>query len=323
MNDYLLLAICIFMSAYYSGIEMGIYCLNRVRLKHRLDRGWKTARILNRHLEKPQSIICSILIGNNIVNFVTAAVFTSILEKTTSFMHAELLATLCLSPVLLVFAEVTPKNLFRQKADSLLYTLAPTLDISHKLFYPISVILRLASKIPFLFFKASNNDNDTFFTPRKLMYFFSEGAQDGSLSRYQNIMTRNILRLDRISVRRVMIPSKDVVSIPYDIDMDKLTDMIRNNPFSRLPVYHKRKLNVVGVINLLEFLSSYEHGDKIEKFVNPVTHIIHSSSVDDALFKLQHAKQRMGLVIDSNKNALGIVTIKDLVEEIVGELAVW
>ncbi len=323
MYDYIILIACILMSAYYSGLEMGIYCLNRVRLKNRLDRGWRTAKILNRHLSKPETIICTILVGNNVVNFVTSAVFTNIIEKRTSFLHAELVATLILSPILLVFSEVTPKNLFRQKSDSLLYTLAPTLDISQKLFYPISAVLRGVSRIPFLLFKRSKNDEHTFFTPRKLMYYFAEGAQDGSLTRYQNVMTRNILRLDRISVKRIMIKLKDIVSVPYNIDMSNLTDMIRNNAFSRLPVYKKKEFKIVGVINLLEFLSSYESGDKMDRFVNKPINIDHDSSVDDALFKLQQSKQRMGIVVDKSGKAIGIVTIKDLVEEIVGELAVW
>lgn len=324
MIEYILLAICILMSAYYSGLEMGIYCLNRVRLKHRLNRGWKTAKILDRHLKKPEIIICTILIGNNIVNFITSAVFTNILHKKTSLIQAELYTTLFLAPVLLIFAEVIPKNLFRQKSDTLLYSVAPTLDISHKLFYPLSHFLKMVSKVPFLFFKNSKNSEDySMFTPRKLMYYFMEGAQDGSLSRYQNVMTRNILRLDRTSVKKVMIKLNATVSIPYDIDMQHLTDLIRDNPFSRLPVYRKKQSKIIGVINLLEFLSLYEQGDTIDKFVNDVTFIDQYSSVDDTLFRLQHNRQRMGIVIDKNKRAIGIVTIKDLVEEIVGELAVW
>ena len=98
--DYILLAIFILLSGYYSGLEMGIYCLNRVRLQHRVDRGWRTARILVRHLKKPQVLLCTILVGNNIVNFVASAVFTRLLENRTALVQTELFTTIILSPIL-------------------------------------------------------------------------------------------------------------------------------------------------------------------------------------------------------------------------------
>ena len=321
--DYLLFGICILMSGYYSGMEMGIYCLNRVRLQHRINRGWKTAKIINNHLKKPQTLICTILVGNNLVNFAASALFTEILVKRTSLIPAELFATIILSPILLVFAEVTPKNLFRQKSDSLLYSIAPTLGISQKLFFPIVIFLKLICKLPFIFSKKSRSEDYTFLNPRRLMFFFSEGTEDGSVSKYQNLMTRNILRLGRVPVKRVMIHLKDIVLIPHDIQTSKLADFIRNKPFSRLPVYKDRKNNIIGVINLLEFLSSYEKGSNIKDFINNATYLDEYLPVDEALFSLQKSRQRMGIVIDRYKRTVGIVTIKDLVEEIVGELAVW
>lgn len=311
------------MSGYYSGLEMGIYCLNRVRLQNRIDRGWRTARIISRHLKNPQSLICTLLVGNNVVNFAASALFTGILERNTSLAQAELFATIILSPILLILAEVTPKNLFRKRSDSLLYSLAPTIDISHKLFYPLTILLRLINKAPSIFFKKSRSDDYTFLNPKMLMYLFSEGNEEGSLSRYQNLMTRNILRLGRVQVRRVMIQLKEVVSIPYDIDAQKLSDLIRNKPFSRLPVYQGTKSNITGVINLLEFLSSYKEGHDIKNFVGTATYLDQYTPVDEALFALQKSRQRMGIVVDKNKHAVGIATIKDLVEEIVGELTVW
>jgi Mg2+/Co2+ transporter CorB len=155
--DYILLVVLILMSGYYSGLEMGIYCLNRVRLQHRTSRGWRTAKIIGRHLKDPPSLICTLLVGNNIVNFAVAALFTGILEKMTSLAHAELFATIILSPILLIFGEVTPKNLFLKKSDSLFYSLAPTIDISRKLFYPIVILLRLVSKAPLIFFEKSRS----------------------------------------------------------------------------------------------------------------------------------------------------------------------
>lgn len=304
-------------------MEMGIYCLNRVRLKHRENRGWRSAAVINRHLKNPQTLICTLLVGNNIANFMVSALFTDLLESKTSLMHTEFFATIIMTPILLVFAEITPKNLFRQKADRLLYKLAHTLYFSYILFYPLVILLKLISKIMFISSSNHGHDSNTFYSPRRLIYFFSESAQEGSVSHYQNLMTRNILRLDRVSVKRVMIQLKNVVSVPHNMDVKELNNLIKNKPYSRLPVYRQSLHQIIGIVNLLEYLGSQESRDDINTFVRPATFLNQNLAVDEALFILQQSRQRIGIVIDSSNRALGIVTIKDLVEEIVGELTVW
>lgn len=311
------------LSFYYSGIEMGIYCLNRVRLQNRIDRGWRTARIIDRLLKNPQSLICTILVGNNIANYMAAAFFTDILVRSTSLMSAEFFATIILAPILLIFSEVTPKNLFLQKTDRLFYKLAPTIDFFYKLFYPIVILLMLISKLPLIFFRNAKTEGKTLLNPKGLAYFFSESASDGTLSPYQNVITRNILRLGRLKVRSVMVPLERASVIPYNADIQEQTSLIRSNPFSRLPVYKGIKNNIVGIINSLEFLSVEETERMTKDFIRAPIYLDQNLPVDDALFKLQQSKQRMGIVVDKYNTALGIVTIKDLVEEIVGELAVW
>lgn len=323
MVEYLLLGTFVLLSFYYSGIEMGIYCLNRVRLQNRIDRGWRTAMIIDRLLKDPQSLICTILVGNNIANFMASVFFTEILERSTSLVRAEFFAAIILAPILLIFAEVTPKNLFFQKTDHIFYKLAPTIDFFYKLFYPIVCLLRVISKLPLIFFRDAKVDGKTFLSPKRLAYFFSEGVSEGTLSPYQNLITRNILKLGRVKVKSVMIPLDKSSLIPYNADIQEQASLIRSKPFSRLPVYKGIKSNIVGIINSLEFLSADETERMAENFIRTAIYLDQNLPVDDALFKLQQAKQRMGIVVDRYNMALGIVTIKDMVEEIVGELAAW
>ena len=121
MTEYYLLILFILFSSYFSGIEIAVYCVNRVRLQYKVDRGIRSAKIIKKLLEDPQALICTILIGNNIVNYLAAATFTNIISKNMSQANPELVATLILAPIMLVFAEVMPKDICQRNADKFLY----------------------------------------------------------------------------------------------------------------------------------------------------------------------------------------------------------
>jgi len=153
MTEYYLLILFILFSAYFSGIEIAIYCINRVRLQYKVDRGIRSAKIIKRLLEDPQALICTILIGNNIMNYLAAAMFTSITSKNISQANPELVATLIMAPIMLVFAEVMPKNVCQRRADTFLYTASTSVKFFSQLFLPLVYILKGANKIPQLFLK--------------------------------------------------------------------------------------------------------------------------------------------------------------------------
>lgn len=320
---YALLFMSFLFSFVYSATETGFYCLNRIRLRYREDRGWWTAKIINRLLNDPQGMVCAILIGNNIANYVAAATFTYIVGARVSPGKAELIATLMLAPVILIFCEILPKSIFQRHADSLLYKVVPVTDVSYKVFYPIVFLLRVVSRLPHLFLKGLEAKESPFFTPQRLRYLLDEGAEVGAVSVYQNTMARNIMALGTTPVQNVMIPLEEVTMAPCTVGTDSLEIVARERKFSRIPIYDRERINVVGVVTLLELLMDGKpHGD-IREFVRPATYINAHTPVDEALLKLRHARQRMGIVTDAVGTVIGIVTIKDLVEEIVGELTVW
>ncbi|MBI2559517.1 MAG: CBS domain-containing protein [Planctomycetes bacterium] len=140
---------------------------------------------------------------------------------------------------------------------------------------------------------------------------------------YQNLMAKNIMNLGQVPLRNVMIPLKDVALIPSTISGQCLTNIARTRKFSRLPVYENYESNIIGILNLFDFLSTNGSKPDIRGIIRGAAYLDSNMPIDDALLKLQQSKQHMGIVIDQDKKAVGIVTIKDLVEEIVGELVVW
>jgi CBS domain containing-hemolysin-like protein len=323
MLGYFVAGVFILFSFLYAGAETGVYCINSIRLRYKASRGIWAAKTIYRLLEDSQSLVCTILVGNNIVNYMATVFFIIALENTFSPRKAELFATLILTPFILVFGELLPKTIFQERANTMLLRLAPLLNASSYTLKPIVSLLTKANRIPNFFLKDAGGTRNPFFSLQRLGYFLSEGAKEGVVTPYQNLMAKNIMKLGRVPLRNVMIPLKDVTLIPATINGAGLTDIARSRKFSRLPVYEDHENNVIGIINLFDFLSANGSRPEIKGFIRGAAYFDCNMPIDDVLLKLQQSKQNMGIVIDQHKKAVGIVTIKDLVEEIVGELAVW
>lgn len=321
MLTYIPLALALIFSFLYSATETGFYCLNRIRLRYRQERGWWTAKTISRLLDDPQGLLCTILIGNNIANYAATAAFTYTVEKNLPHLKAELVTTLILAPFLMIFCEIIPKSIAQRQADSLLYKVVPATQVSSMLFYPLVILLKGISKLPQLFLKGVEVKESPFFHPQRLSLLLEEGTEGGAVSLYQNMMARNIMALGNIPVKKVMIPLEVVTMAPDTVGPETLKDLAREKKFSRVPIYERDRSKVVGIVTLLDFLR--EGKDEVRSFVRPTTYLEADLPVDDALLRLRRAKQRMGIVTDGDGRAVGIVTIKDLVEEIVGELSVW
>ncbi len=322
MTEYYLFILFILFSAYFSGTEIAVYCINRVRLQYNVEKGKRSAKIIKKLLNDPQALICTILIGNNIVNYLASAVFTNIISNSFFHSNPELTATLILAPVMLIFAEVMPKDICQRNADRFLYPASPGIRFFSYLFFPLVYILKGANKIPQFFLK-NVSKRTAIFTPYRLGFFIREGAKEGVISGYQDMMTRNIMRLGSIPIRKIMISLNNATVVSSDVNTEQMKVLAKNVRFSRIPVFKGPRSNIIGIINLFDFLSVCTEESKIFDFLKEAEHISADTLIDDALVRMQKTKQRMAIVIDKNSKPIGIVTIKDLVEEIVGELMEW
>ena len=322
MIEYYLLILFLLSSAYFSGIEIAVYCVNRVRLQYNVDRGNRSAKIIKKLLNDPQALICTILIGNNIVNYLASAIFTNIIFEKISYANSGLTATLILAPIMLVFAEVMPKDICQRNADKFLYPASSGIRFFSQIFFPLVYILKAVNKIP-QFFLRRTNKRTTVFTPYRLGFFIREGAKEGVISGYQDLMARNIMKLGSIPIRKIMIPLNKAAVASSEVNTEQMKVLAKNVRYSRIPIFNGLRSNIIGVINLFDFLSICTEESKISDFLKETEHISADTLIDDALVRMQKTKQRMAIVIDKNSKPIGIVTIKDLVEEIVGELMEW
>jgi len=235
--------------------------------------------------------------------------------------YAELTATIVLAPILLVFAEALPKSLFQAHANGLVYPLSWPLQLAYWALLPLSSILRAvtyaASRLA-----GEPSRRSWELSEQRLHYFFSESAREGVLSAQQNVMARNIMKLPDVRVRDVLIPLDDIIMVPLDGSFDDLRRAAMQRPHTRLLVYEGQRDRIAGAVNLIDFLCA-DKEPSVAEMVRSLPRICSELPIDEALVELQKARQAMGVVVDAGDQALGIVTVKDLVEGVVGELHEW
>ncbi len=323
MFESIVMVACIALAAFYSGSETGFYCINRLRLRLRAGRGEPAAMALQHMVSRPRLAISTMLIGTNIGLYLVTVLCTDQLRQAGFADHAELYSSLLLPPVLLILAEVIPKALFQHHADRLMYQVVWPIKVSGVVFYPLSILMQWLGGLPRLLFGARRSTHRPLFTTDSFRFYLKEGADQGVLSGSQRTMAENILHLKHLDVAATMTPLEQVVMLSEDAPHVELLDVFRRHRYSRIPVYEDSRDNVVGLIHVIDLACAEAAAPTVRDLTRWVVPIRKGTSVADALATLGQARQQLALVTDDAGRALGIVTVKDLVEEIVGELEAW
>ena len=318
------------LAAIGSGVETGLYRLNRIRLRLRAEAGDRRAAILLQMIGDLRGMIIVCLIWTNAGTFmVTAAVSTLVAAAgwAASDFGREVLTTLLLAPLLFVFAEVAPKSIFTAEADHWLYPMARPLRAVYLALKKTGVVPALngLSNLDPADRPAGGQPPAEPFTPRqRLRAVLSEGAAEGVISGYQHELVDRVLGLRERLVRDAMIPLSRVASVPVDIGRQGFLEELRRHSYSRLPVWEGRRDNIIGIVHINDVLAAAGETMALADLVQRQFVVVAPEMpVGHALFRLREFRAAMAIVRDEKGRTVGILTIKDLVEEIVGELAVW
>ncbi|MBX3393994.1 MAG: DUF21 domain-containing protein [Phycisphaerae bacterium] len=326
-----LCAVCVFFSGLFSGAETGMYCINTTRVRLAAHQKSAAAIRMQLLLRDRGGLLFTTLFGTNLANYLAPACLTIIFlstiadhtrEETESL--AELYTTLILTPIVFVLGEVVPKNVFNRNAEALMLRFSGIIFLAHRICEKLGIIW-LQRKFSEIAFRGMNpNARDTAGVKSRLDVFqmLREGAAEGTMSLTQMSILERIDRLRSLQVSAVMVPHYQVVMLAADDTRKSAEPLLRLSRVSRLPVYGDDKRNVVGVVHVLDLLTA--GGDRTARnLMRPPIEISPQTRVVDALSRLQREFRRMAIVVDSKRRCLGIVTVKDLVEEIVGELKAW
>ena len=317
------LAVLILLSAFFSGSETAMMALNRYRLKHLRDQKHKGAMRASALLEKPDRLIGLILLGNNFVNILASSIATIIAIR----LYGEVgiaIAALLLTIVILIFAEVTPKTMAALRPEKIAFPVSFILKPLLKILYPLVWLVNLiANGVLKLLGISPDDDNGEMALSREELRTVVKEAGTMIPQRHQQMLF-GILDLEKVTVEDIMIPRNEVIGIDLDTDHDELEDQLRSCRHTRIPIFNGNLDNIVGVMHVRKIPDLLEQPEEdrasainekmIEPYYVPIGTPLHTQ-----LNNFQREKRRIGFVVDEYGDIQGLVTLEDILEEIVGE----
>jgi putative hemolysin len=310
---------CVVAQAFFVGAELALATCNRVRLRQRAEAGDKAAKVADRMMGRPQVTLATTLLGANLAALL--AVLTGALHL-WSLGLAPLIAVAIVVPPLLVLGQVIPKALAQANADRVVTWLAPPLALVSWLFRPaVWVVGGFASAMTRL---AGTDTRKAFVTRDELsMLIESEPETDKpDISAEEREMIANVFELSEYRVRDLMVPLSEVTALPEDTSVDEAAREIADKQHSRMPVYRSRVDDIVGIVHLFDVLqaSSEKRTDTVAAVARPAVYVPETMKAIDLLVELQAEGNHLAVVVDEYGGAVGVVTVEDLLETIVGDI---
>ena len=319
MNISLIIIVCcIIMSAYFSATETAFSSLNRVRMKSLAEKGNKRAALVLRLSENYDSLLSTILIGNNIVNITSTSVATVLFVRLLGEERGSSLSTLVMTIVVLIFGEVSPKSLAKEVPENFALFSAPILRVLVVILSPANFLFGQWKKLLSLIFKFFRENG---ITEEELLIMVEEAKQDGGIDEQEGTLIRSAIEFSDLTAEDVLTPRIDVAAVPADATQEEIADIFTETGFSRLPVYRENVDNIVGIIYQKDFYNQIYHTErKLEEIIRPALFIAMGKKVGQLLKELQQKKMHIAVVLDEFGGTAGIVTLEDILEELVGEI---
>ena len=310
------------MQAVFCGMETGIYVLNKIRLDLGAEAGRKGAGLLRKQLDNPENLLVVLLIGTNVAAYTATFAVSAMFDLGGAGSYAGLYSIAVAAPFLFIFGESVPKNLFRRSAETLVYRLVWLLRAASVLFNACGAapLVRGFARL-LMGLIGRGGACARALVPRGIGALVAEGAASGVLTHMQSMMAERVIRIREVTLADVMTPMHEVARVPVDVSRDELIETIRGHEFSRLPLTGDDG-QVAGILDTYDVLMGAGDEQPADKATDPPI-MSASMPVTDALYRLQRGHNVMAVVADERHRHAGIVTIKDLVEEIVGEIEAW
>lgn len=311
--------ICIILSGYFSATETAFTAINKIRLRAKADDGDKGAQRVLKLADKYDRLLTTILIGNNVVNILASSLFTLLL---ISLMADEALATtlstVILTVVVLIFGEITPKTLAKEFPEGFARFSAPLINVLAWILFPFTFLFGLWKKLLLKIFK---HKEDNTITDDELKIMVEEAEQEGGINAQESDLIRSAIEFNDLEAKDILVPRVDMVAIDSKTPVEEVDKIFMETRYSRLPVYKGSIDNIVGILHEKDFIK--QRGDKgftLEKAAKPTVFVVSTTKISAVLQQLQKAKSHMAVVSGEFGDTVGIITMEDILEELVGEI---
>ena len=330
--------VCLVLSAFYSGSETALVSVNKLRINQLVESENARASIVHRLVESPQRMLALTLVGTNLANVLIAQLGEGLVARGLPNLAVSLqglIATAGITTLLLIFGEILPKTIFRVKADALALRYAYLLRLSEMVLAPLIYLVQTLTQFIVRLTDRGASTPSPDAQREELRLLATMGERSGNLHTDQRRMIHSLLNLQDRTVEQVMVPLVDIVAIEKNTKCEDFLQIAADSGYSRIPVYEEQIYNIVGIVNLLDVIyNDAESGansrprdtsgplsNTIEPFIRTALHVPESKNINALLKEIQHTRHTMVFAVDEYGGTVGLVTIEDLVEEIVGEFA--
>lgn len=316
----ILLILLLFLSAVFSSMETSMTCLNQIRMRSLAEDGNTKAGILLKILSDKSRMLSAILIGNNIVNLSASSLATTLAISIFGNTYVGV-ATGILTVLILIFGEITPKTMATQKADSMAMGYARILWCLMVVLTPVIFIINKMSNIVLRILGIDPNAKAEVITESELRTILDVSHEEGVIEQEEKFMINNVVDFGDSLAKDIMIPRIDMVSISVDATYDELIELVRGCMFTRIPVYEETSDNVIGILNMKDILF-YNHSTefRIQNFIRKPYYTFEHKNTSELFMEMRRECVNIAIVLDEYGATAGLITMEDLLEEIVGEI---
>lgn len=308
----------IIMSAYFSATETAFSSLNRIRIKNMAEKGNKKAKLVLRLSENYDSLLSTILIGNNIVNIASASLATVLFVKWLGNDMGPSISTAVTTIVVLIFGEVTPKSIAKETPEKYAMFSAPFLNILMVLLTPFNFLFRQWKK---LLSKMIKSADESGITEEELLSIVEEAKADGGIDEQENMLIRSALEFTEQEAVDILTPRVDIAAVSTETTKEEIAAVFADTAYSRIPVFEGTIDHIVGIIYQKDFYNYVYHSDKsISAIIRPTLFVPQNKKIGVLLKELQQKKIHIAVVLDEYGGTVGIITLEDILEELVGEI---
>ena len=315
IGTILVMILLIGMSAFFSSTETAFTSFNHARVKALARSGNKRARLAIELSDKYDKLLSSILIGNNIVNILASSLATVVFVAWLGGAGVSV-STVVMTVLVLIFGEISPKTLAKDHADQLVLAFAPYINFIMLLLTPLNWIFAQWRKLLALVFPAPKDEG---MAEEELLTLVAEAEQDGEIDEHESDLIRSAIEFNDQTAEDILTHRVDIVALDVEMTMDEAEQVFHENTFSRLPVYEDSIDSIVGVIHEKDFFNN-RTATSLREIMKPPLFVTPTSRISDLLHTLQKAKSHMAIVSDEYGGTMGIVTMEDIIEELVGEI---
>ncbi len=325
--DIALIVILIAFSAFFSASETALSSANKIRLRSMADNGSRGAERALKVIKKYDKTITTILIGNNIVNIASSSIATLLTISVMNKLHegsgdsyGSLVSTIVTTIVVLIFGEVLPKSIAKDHAEGFSVVVSAPISFLMLVFTPFSLFFIWLKKLVAKLFKTKDSVS---FTEEELKAIIEESEDEGVLETQESNLVRSALEFDEITVDEIITPRVSIVAVDITDSVDEVRSKFLSEEYSRMPVYEKTLDNIVGIITEKDFFKAHEKNGSdfsVSSILQPIIYLPHMLKISEVLRTMQKEKCHISVVLDQHGGTLGIVTLEDILEELVGEI---